>query len=66
MAHPMQHYGERDKKPMMSDLEIRHAQNDRWYIVDRNQNTYGSTNGFATRQEAQTWVDELESEEDDE
>lgn len=39
-------------------LEVRHAQNDRWYVVDRHQNTYGQPGGYATREEAEACADE--------
>jgi len=43
-------------------LEVRYAQNDRWYVVDRHQNTYGQPGGYATREEAEAcareWLEE--------
>ena len=44
----------------MADLKLRivHAQNDRYYVADYRQNTYGSSNGFATEAEAQAYIEE--------
>lgn len=35
------------------ELRIVHAQNDRWFVVDRRQNPYGKPGGYATEAEAE-------------
>lgn len=48
------------------ELRIVHAQNDRWFVVDRMQNPYGKPGGFDTKAEAEAVLVEWIGDDDEE